>query len=45
VDLQGASGNLDFDPATEETSGPIEVWHIPMMGGTWMLTADHTVSP
>jgi branched-chain amino acid transport system substrate-binding protein len=28
VNVQGASGKLDYDPATEETSGPIEVWHI-----------------
>jgi branched-chain amino acid transport system substrate-binding protein len=26
VDVEGASGELDFDPTTGETSGPIEVW-------------------
>jgi branched-chain amino acid transport system substrate-binding protein len=26
VDLRGSSGDLDFDPTTEETSGEIEVW-------------------
>ena len=26
IDLLGASGSLDFDPATEETSGPVEIW-------------------
>jgi hypothetical protein len=26
VDVQGVSGNLDFDPVTGEVSNPIEVW-------------------
>ncbi len=28
IDAVGASGELDFDPETEETAGPIEVWGI-----------------
>lgn len=28
VDVSGASGALDYDPATEETSAPIEVWTV-----------------
>jgi len=28
IDVAGASGALDYDPATEETSGPVEVWTI-----------------
>ncbi len=28
IDALGASGNLDYDPETEETTGPIEVWGI-----------------
>lgn len=28
VDVEGASGQLDYDPATEETSAPIEIWEI-----------------
>ncbi len=28
VDVQGASGTLDFDPQTEETSAPIDVWAV-----------------
>lgn len=28
VDVSGASGTLDFDPGTEETSGPVEIWGI-----------------
>ena len=28
VNIEGASGELNFDPATEETSGPVETWQI-----------------
>jgi branched-chain amino acid transport system substrate-binding protein len=28
VNIQGASGDLDYDPATEETKTPIEIWEI-----------------
>ncbi len=28
IDVSGASGDLDYDPATEETSGDIETWRI-----------------
>ncbi len=28
IDVEGASGGLDYDPVTEETSGTIETWHI-----------------
>lgn len=28
VDIAGASGHLDYDPITEETSGTIETWRI-----------------
>ncbi len=28
IDVEGASGTLDFEPSTEETSGPIETWKI-----------------
>lgn len=28
VNLAGASGNLDYDPATEETKGDIDIWKI-----------------
>ncbi len=28
VDVNGASGNLDYDPATEEVRGVIEVWTV-----------------
>ena len=28
IDLAGASGSLDFDSVTEETSSPIEIWQV-----------------
>lgn len=28
VDVQGASGALDYDPLTEETKGPVDIWKI-----------------
>lgn len=28
VNLVGASGNLDYDPATEETKGDVDIWKI-----------------
>jgi branched-chain amino acid transport system substrate-binding protein len=28
IDVQGASGPLDYDPDTEETTAPVEVWAI-----------------
>ncbi len=28
VNLTGASGSLDYDPDTEETTGPIDIWQI-----------------
>ena len=28
INIRGASGNLDYSPSTEETTGPIDVWTI-----------------
>lgn len=28
IDVRGGSGELDYDPATEETTAPIELWQI-----------------
>lgn len=28
IDVVGASGELDYDPVTEETAGPIDLWHV-----------------
>lgn len=33
VDLEGASGELDYDPVTEETAGDVEVWMIDTTNG------------
>ena len=39
INVEGASGSLDYDPVTEETSGKIETWQIvggQIVGiGTW----------
>lgn len=28
IDVRGGSGELDYDPETEETTAPIQLWHI-----------------
>ena len=33
IDVQGASGTLDYDPNTGETSAPIEYWCVTTLGG------------
>jgi ABC-type branched-subunit amino acid transport system substrate-binding protein len=33
VDVSGASGELDFDPITKETTGPIEIWSVSSTNG------------
>lgn len=35
VNVRGASGELDYDPETEETSAPVERWVIVEDGGKW----------
>ena len=38
IDVEGSSGALDYDPITEETFAPIEVWDIDGGDGTpWSL--------
>lgn len=34
VNVNGASGQLDYDPVTEETQAPIEIWSINPVGPT-----------
>ncbi len=41
IDVTGASGRLDYDPDTEETTAPIEVWHV--ADGTFVT--DYTIDP
>ncbi len=38
VNIVGASGNLDYDPATGETSGPVDVWTITATGDGFTTT-------
>lgn len=48
VNVQGASGPLDYDPATEETVAPIEVWQIepdPETPSGWDFSAITQIDP
>ncbi len=45
VNVVGASGELDYDPDTEETTGPIEVWGIDRVGGEPGFVVLDTVAP
>ncbi len=38
VDVEGASGELDYDDVTGETSGPIELWEIAADGESFVVT-------
>lgn len=44
VNVVGASGDLDYDPATGETSGPIDVWVINSAGNGFETTETCTPS-
>lgn len=44
VDVLGASGELDYDAETEETTGPVEVWGIRDLGEPEFYVLD-TVAP
>jgi branched-chain amino acid transport system substrate-binding protein len=41
VNVNGASGTLDFDPITHETSGPVEIWTISAAVTPPVLVVDH----
>ncbi len=43
IDVDGTSGALDFDPATEETTNPIDLWVV--APGTTSLSIVCTVEP
>jgi branched-chain amino acid transport system substrate-binding protein len=43
VNLSGASGDLDFDPATEETTGLINIWKISSDGKS--IVGGETIDP
>ena len=37
IDVRGASGELDYDPVTEETTAPVEVWGIVNVAGSFEI--------
>jgi ABC-type branched-subunit amino acid transport system substrate-binding protein len=39
IDVEGASGNLDYDPATKELEAPLEIWGVSLEGGRFMTTS------
>lgn len=41
VDIRGASGELDYDPLTEETRAPVDIWKITGQG----FEVEQTLSP
>ncbi len=45
INVQGASGDLDFDPITEETTGTIEVWTVRSEDGEPVLVREYIVQP
>lgn len=45
VNVNGASGALDFDPVTGETSGPVEIWTVDTMARPAQLVVDRVVTP
>ena len=45
LDIEGASGPLDFDPRTEELLAPIEVWTLAEHDEEWALTTEYVVQP
>lgn len=46
VDVTGASGNLDYDPESGETSAPIEIWGVESDGsGGYQFTSEALIEP
>lgn len=45
VDIHGASGALDYDPVTQQTTAPIEVWTVDLLDGEPVVTVQYVVSP
>ena len=43
VDIEGASGQLDYDPLSEETSAPIDVWGVDLEGDAFVVL--QTIEP
>jgi branched-chain amino acid transport system substrate-binding protein len=38
IDVSGASGDLDYDLVTKETTGPIEIWTVSSSNGRYAIT-------
>jgi branched-chain amino acid transport system substrate-binding protein len=45
VDLQGASGSLNYDPTSCETVAPIEIWSLEHSGGSWAFKSEDVIEP
>jgi branched-chain amino acid transport system substrate-binding protein len=45
INVRGASGDLDFDPNTEETTSAIEVWTVRSEEGEPVLVQEYVVQP
>ena len=46
IDVVGASGNLDYDGTTGETTSPIEVWGVESDGsGGYAFTSEDIIEP
>ena len=45
IDIIGASGVLDYDPITEEATGPIEIWTVEVVDGLPQIVAEYVVTP
>lgn len=45
VNVAGASGTLEFDPMTDETSGPVDIWTIDSTSAPPVIVVDHVVAP
>jgi len=45
VNVAGASGALNFDPITDETSGPVDIWTIDSISDPPVIVVDHVVAP
>ncbi len=45
IDVTGASGSLDFNPDTEETTAPIDVWIITADAGGASFATEYTSEP
>ena len=44
LDIVGTSGNLDYDPETEEAFSPIDVWVLSDESAVWAFKAVETIT-